>query len=239
MFIVLILLEKIMRIPSLSLMQRLGERIGQSAPVSDTFDDLLEQAKRSDGSGIEQATQMAALANLRMMSATMAAFGEGADREDGSDAGLLNALGDIGHFSIKGSEAPQAEDDNDASVDEIIKRASQIHGVDKDLIGAVIKAESGFDPKATSPKGAMGLMQLMPATARGLGVRNAYDPEENIMAGTRFLKSLLDRYDGDVPKALAAYNWGPGNVDRSPARLPLETRNYISRITADYLNRQS
>ncbi|MEN6474812.1 MAG: lytic transglycosylase domain-containing protein [Syntrophaceae bacterium] len=112
-----------------------------------------------------------------------------------------------------------------------IDRASRTYGVDKDLIRSVIKAESDFDPQATSSKGAMGLMQLMPDTARDLGVSNAYDPEENIMAGTRYLKSLLDRYEGDVPRALAAYNWGMGNVERYPDRLPQETREYIARIT--------
>mgnify|MGYP000872414544 CR=1 FL=1 len=113
----------------------------------------------------------------------------------------------------------------------IIDEASRAYGVDKDLIRSVIQAESGFEPRATSPKGAMGLMQLMPKTARDLGVRDAYDPQENIMAGTRYLRSLLDRYDGDVPRALAAYNWGMGNVERNPERLPRETREYVARIT--------
>jgi len=112
-----------------------------------------------------------------------------------------------------------------------IDQASRTYGVDKDLIRSVIRAESDFDPQATSSKGAMGLMQLMPDTARDLGVKDAYDPEENIMAGTRYLKSLLDRYEGDVTRALAAYNWGMGNVERYPERMPQETREYIARIT--------
>jgi hypothetical protein len=113
----------------------------------------------------------------------------------------------------------------------IIDCASEKYGVDADLIKAVIKAESDFDATATSDKGAMGLMQLMPETARDLGVKNAYDPIDNVMGGTRYLKMLLDRYGGDTNVALAAYNWGMGNVERNPDRLPEETKTYIARVT--------
>jgi soluble lytic murein transglycosylase-like protein len=112
----------------------------------------------------------------------------------------------------------------------IIQQASETYGVDPALIRAVIRAESNFRNESTSPKGAMGLMQIMPATAKDLGIRDAYDPQQNIMGGTRYLKSLLDRYSGDVPTALAAYNWGMGNVERRPDKLPRETQVYISRI---------
>ena len=112
----------------------------------------------------------------------------------------------------------------------IIQQASQTYGVDPALIRAVIRAESNFKTESTSPKGAMGLMQIMPGTAKDLGIRDAYDPQQNIMGGTRYLKSLLDRYGGDVPTALAAYNWGMGNVERRPEKLPRETRVYVSRI---------
>lgn len=121
-----------------------------------------------------------------------------------------------------------------ANIEQTIAKAAQRYGVDTGLIKAVIKAESNFNPRAVSHAGAQGLMQLMPATARGLGVSNSFDPEQNVMAGTRFLKGLLDRYNGDLDSALAAYNWGPGNVDRKPDRLPRETREYLVKVKQYY-----
>lgn len=119
-------------------------------------------------------------------------------------------------------------------LDPIIARASRRYGVDVSLIKAVIKTESNFNPQAVSHAGARGLMQLMPATARSLGVNDSFDPEQNVMAGTRFLSDLLQRYNGDLDSALAAYNWGPGNVDKRPDRLPRETRDYLSRVKQLY-----
>ncbi|MBF0214447.1 MAG: lytic transglycosylase domain-containing protein [Magnetococcales bacterium] len=115
--------------------------------------------------------------------------------------------------------------------DQIIQRASDRYGVDADLIRSVIQVESSFNPKAVSPAGAQGMMQLMPGTAAELGVKNPFNAEENIMGGTLYLSRLLDRYDGNVRSALAAYNWGMGNLERQPASaMPGETRRYVSRI---------
>jgi soluble lytic murein transglycosylase-like protein len=119
-------------------------------------------------------------------------------------------------------------------LDPIIEKASRRYGVDVSLIRAVIKAESNFNPNAVSHAGARGLMQLMPATARSLGVNDSFDPEQNVMAGTRFLGDLLNRYNGDLDSALAAYNWGPGNVDKRPDRLPRETREYLVNVKRLY-----
>jgi len=119
-------------------------------------------------------------------------------------------------------------------LNDIISQASKAYNVDKALIQAVIRAESNFDPNSTSPKGAMGLMQLMPETAKELGVKDAYNPVENIHAGTRYLKRLLDRYDGNIPLALTAYNWGMGNVERLSSRIPRETQTYIARVNQFY-----
>jgi soluble lytic murein transglycosylase-like protein len=111
----------------------------------------------------------------------------------------------------------------------IIERASAVHGVDARLVQAVIQVESNYQQRARSPKGAMGLMQLMPATARQYGVRNPYDAESNIEAGVRHLKSLLERFP--LALALAAYNAGEATVRRFSGVPPYpETRNYVSKI---------
>ena len=115
--------------------------------------------------------------------------------------------------------------------DNLIREASNRYGVGFELIKAVIHAESAFDPFALSRVGAQGLMQLMPETARGLGVYNAFDPRQNVLGGTRYLREMLERYDHDLKLSLAAYNAGPTTVDRTGGVPPYsETRNYIRRV---------
>jgi soluble lytic murein transglycosylase-like protein len=114
----------------------------------------------------------------------------------------------------------------------LILEHARNQGVRPDLVRAVMQVESAFNPRARSPKGALGLMQLMPATARQYGVVNAFDPEENVRAGVSYLRALLDRYENDETLALAAYNAGPNAVDRHGQAVPpyRETRNYVAQI---------
>ena len=118
---------------------------------------------------------------------------------------------------------------------DIIRAAALKHGVDEYLITCVIAEESNFNPRAISPKLAAGLMQLLPATASRFAVRDVFDPVQNIEAGTRYLKELLDHYRGDIKLALAAYNAGPEMVTRYGGVPPYnETRNYVKHVTARY-----
>jgi soluble lytic murein transglycosylase-like protein len=116
--------------------------------------------------------------------------------------------------------------------DPLINEHATRHSLRPDLVRAVIQVESGFNPRARSPKGAMGLMQLMPATALEYGVSNPYDPDQNIGGGSAYLHDLLDRYNGNEELALAAYNAGPGAVERYGQQVPpyRETRDYVKRI---------
>lgn len=124
---------------------------------------------------------------------------------------------------------------NDSKFDDIIEEASKRYDLPKELIKAVIKAESNFNPIAISPKNAMGLMQLMPSTAMEMGVKDIFDPFQNIMGGAKYLRKMLDRFNGNLFLALSAYNAGPERVSRSGGIPDIEeTKEYVDRVIKFY-----
>jgi soluble lytic murein transglycosylase-like protein len=132
-------------------------------------------------------------------------------------------------------QSPAQNAQHSPDLDEVVSAASRTYHLDPDLVNSVIRAESGFNVRAVSPKGAQGLMQLMPQTASQLGVRNAFDPRANVEGGTRYLRELLERYDFDLIKALAAYNAGPQRVEQYGGVPPYyETKAYVARIVRDF-----
>jgi soluble lytic murein transglycosylase-like protein len=145
-------------------------------------------------------------------------------------------------YEQKSFPVPQAETvratryvpaDRARAYEDIIAEHSRAHGVRAELVKAVMQVESAFNPYARSPKGALGLMQLMPATAQQFGVKNPFDPRENVRGGVAYLRQLLDRFENNEQLALAAYNAGPGAVDKYGQSVPpyKETRNYVKQIS--------
>jgi soluble lytic murein transglycosylase-like protein len=133
------------------------------------------------------------------------------------------------------SQSPATNFQPSTDLNEVVREASGTYHLDPDLVSSVIRAESGFNVRAVSPKGAQGLMQLMPQTASELGVHNAFDPQANVEGGARYLRELLERYDFDLIKALAAYNAGPQRVEQYGGVPPYyETKAYVARIVRDF-----
>lgn len=136
--------------------------------------------------------------------------------------------------SLRKPMGPSIDRKRPSDYDPVIQRTARMHGLPPALVKAVIRAESNFDPAARSHKGAIGLMQLMPGTAREMGVEDPWEAEENVRGGTRYLRTMVNRY-GDVKLALAAYNAGPDAVDRYGGVPPYrETQEYVQRVLAYY-----
>jgi soluble lytic murein transglycosylase-like protein len=136
---------------------------------------------------------------------------------------------------IKETPKRPLESYNEDLFDHVISEASQTHGVSFSLLKALIKTESDFNPRAVSSAGARGLMQLMPENIKILKIKNPFDPRENIMGGTRYLKQLINRFNGKLPLALAAYNAGPGVVEKYQRIPPFqETENFVKQVMEYY-----
>ena len=216
------------------------EQPAESSSFAETLAEALAHNPAKAG-GTEAEQQTATLLRLEMM--RQALFMDGPE-EGMAGANLpLEVLRALQRYT-PGSAPPPAEEplpvasapsDPSANgrtspLNSIVDQAANRFHLAPELLHAVIRAESDYDPRAVSSAGAQGLMQLMPATAKDLGVKDAFDPEQNVMGGARYLRQLLDRYHGNLDSALAAYNWGPGNVDRGRQPLPRETRQYVARI---------
>ncbi|MBM7586535.1 soluble lytic murein transglycosylase-like protein [Bacillus pakistanensis] len=149
--------------------------------------------------------------------------------------GAVRLLHSLQSTDIERFQPSAATNEVPKNLDEIITRAADIYKIPKKLIQSIIQHESNFNPTAVSHAGASGLMQLMPTTAKGLGVTDIFDPEQNVFAGAKYMKQMLDKFNGNIDLALAAYNAGPGNVEKYGGIPPFtETRNYVKKVSSSY-----
>ncbi len=221
---------------------RPGAVAGSASRPEKDFEDILDnlaKVPKSDHKSLQSLASMAHLSQVEMLRSLF-------DDEGDSDDGLVTSVDTVSQWSLLQAQKSQyadsyyavqkpsltAEPPSDRqNIDKLIDQIAAKVCLAPELIRSVVATESNYQTKAVSPVGAQGLMQLMPATANELGVSDSFDPQENLLGGSRYLKQLLDKYDGDLDHALAAYNWGQGNVDRHGlGKMPTETRHYLAKV---------
>ncbi|TYR77786.1 lytic transglycosylase domain-containing protein [Rossellomorea vietnamensis] len=202
----------------LQALQGLNSNSKSDQPVTGTGSSLFQQLLTETLVSQSNHPQLSKLGSVSQMIPLLS---------NGNSLATKNAASYVSNAaSVSSSKAP------DSSVQQIISRAAQKYNLPVKLISSVISQESGFNPDAVSHAGASGLMQLMPATARGLGVTDIFDPEQNVFAGTKYLRQMMDKYNGSLEMALAAYNAGPGNVDKYNGIPPFkETMQYVQKVS--------
>ena len=207
----------------------------KSKSFNQVMDTTAKKLKSNENSQV-QTIEFVKLAQLRMLQGLFAVE-EAKDPFKFINSINLQSLALYGSQNVdKYRPEPQVEEvsvvsDGKTTVKQMIARVAEKTNLSPDLIHSVVAAESAYDSAAVSPAGAQGLMQLMPDTAQELGVQDSFDPLQNLLGGSKYLKQLLDKYSGDLDSALAAYNWGQGNVDRRGLdQMPKETRDYLARV---------
>ncbi|MBI1909686.1 MAG: lytic transglycosylase domain-containing protein [Deltaproteobacteria bacterium] len=162
----------------------------------------------------------------------------GSTKKEGSFAALLQETSSkpkTGISEQKSFRPLSAKEEEQEEINLAVQEASSKYNLPPELINAVIKQESHFNSRAVSPVGAQGLMQLMPSTAREMGVKNSFDIRQNVDGGSKYLRQMIDRFDGDLPKAIAAYNAGPGAVEKAGGIPPYaETQNYVPSVLKNF-----
>ncbi len=216
----------------------------QPGQAGSNFEKVLDDVAIARKTLANSKQSLASLAHLSQMQMLRSLF---VDEEDGGDD-LFTSVQPLGEFSLLQAPNSQYVDKyyraqqpavgvsklpGRQDIDNIIGQIAEKVSLAPELIHSVVATESAYQADAVSPVGAQGLMQLMPETAKELGVTDSFDVHDNLLGGSRYLKQLLDKYDGDLDHALAAYNWGQGNVDRHGlGKMPLETRNYLAKVKA-------